>query len=98
FDWLPVPGHVVEATETVIGKHNPTFEWAANGVETAGVYPNWFVDLASAGFEDVQSFTFDVRVAYSHEAWLGRIRASAPVGASLSPDQVAVFDADHCRM
>jgi SAM-dependent methyltransferase len=98
FDWLPLPGNVVDATETVIGKHNPTFDWAANGVGTAGVYPNWFVDLASAGFEDVESFTFDVRVPYSHEAWLGRIRASAPVGASLSPDRVDAFDADHRRM
>jgi hypothetical protein len=31
---------------------------------------------------------------YSHEAWRGRIRASAGVGGQLPPDQVAVFDAD----
>jgi SAM-dependent methyltransferase len=94
-DWLSLPGNVVEASETLIGEHNPTFEWAANGVGTAGVYPNWFGDLTSAGFESIESFTFDVRVPYSHEAWLGRIRASAPVGASLPPDRVAAFDADH---
>src|SRR5918996_1531463 len=42
---------------------------------------------------------FDLEVPYSHEAWRGRIRASAGVGASLSPEGVAaVVIAEHrCR-
>src|SRR4051812_9953133 len=95
FDWLSLRGNVVEATEALIAEHNPTFDWSANGVGTAGVYPNWFADLMNAGFEDVESFTFDVRIPYSHDAWLGRIRASAPVGASLPPAAVEQFDSEH---
>ncbi|MEM7033289.1 MAG: SAM-dependent methyltransferase, partial [Chloroflexota bacterium] len=33
-------------------------------------------------------------VAYTHQAWRGRIRASAGVAASLSPPNVAHFDAE----
>ena len=37
-------------------------------------------------------------MTYSHEAWRGRIRASAGVGASLPPGKVARFDAEHAAM
>jgi SAM-dependent methyltransferase len=91
FDWLPLPGNVVEATENLIQHHNPA--WNLGG--GTGLYPAWFADLSCAGFEGIESFTFDVAVAYAREAWLGRIRASAGVGASLPPDAVARFDAEH---
>ena len=92
FDWLPLPGSVVAATEALILAHNPKWAVMANG---NGLHPWWFADLGTAGFSDIESFTFDMQVPYTHEAWLGRIRASAGVGASLSPDAVARFDADH---
>jgi hypothetical protein len=47
-----------------------------------------------AGFSRLETFSFDLDVPYSHEAWRGRIRASAGVGASLSPDGVAAFDGE----
>jgi SAM-dependent methyltransferase len=94
FDWMSLPGNVVEATERVIGKHNPTFDWG-DYCDGSGIYTKWFGDLSAAGFQSIESFSFDVQVPYSQEAWLGRIRASAPVGASLPPQAVAQFDAEH---
>jgi hypothetical protein len=46
------------------------------------------VDLQSGGFAGIETFSFDVEVAYSHEGWVGRIRASAPVAATLDDDGV----------
>jgi SAM-dependent methyltransferase len=89
FDWIPLPGNVVEATEKLIETHNPA--WKLGGGR--GIYPAWLRDAGTAGFEDIETFSFDVQVPYSHEAWRGRIRASAGVAASLPPDQVARFDA-----
>jgi SAM-dependent methyltransferase len=40
----------------------------------------------------------DYDIPYSHEAWRGRIRASAGVSASLGPEAVAAFDAEHALM
>ena len=88
FDWLPLPGNVVEATEQLIERHNSV--WTMGG--GTGLYPAWLSDVAIAGFIDIETFSFDVRVPYTHEAWRGRIRASAGVAASLTPDQVQSFD------
>lgn len=90
FDWLPLPGNVVAATEALIQPHNP--EWAFGG--TTGIHPAWLADAALAGFSDLETFSFDDAVRYSHEAWRGRIRASAGVAASLPPERVERFDAD----
>jgi SAM-dependent methyltransferase len=91
FDWLPLEGSAVAATEALILRHNPKWNMAGGN----GLHPRWFTDLELAGYRDIESFTFDLGVPYTHEAWLGRIRASAGVGASLPPDAVARFDADH---
>jgi SAM-dependent methyltransferase len=94
FDWLPLPGNAVEATEQLILTHNPKWQLAGG----TGVYPRWFADLSNAGFQDIESFSFDLAVPYSHEAWLGRIRASAGIGASLSPEAVTAFNAAHAEL
>jgi len=92
FDWLPLDGSAVAATEALTLKYNPKWAPMAGG---NGLHPEWFADLEQAGFGDIESFTFDLAVPYTHEAWTGRIRASAGVGASLPPDAVARFDAEH---
>jgi SAM-dependent methyltransferase len=94
FDWLAFPGSVVAATEALILEHNP--EW--RGAGKAAPYPAWYADLRHAGFGAIESFSFEEDVSYTHEAWRGRIRASAGVGASLPPERVAAFDAEHAAL
>ncbi|MCB0246964.1 MAG: class I SAM-dependent methyltransferase [Anaerolineae bacterium] len=90
YDWLPLAGNVVELTEELILRYNPA--WRLGG--GTGIYPLWFRDVAEAGFTQIESFTYDEPAIYSHEAWRGRVRASAPIGGSLPPVEVAGFDAD----
>jgi len=90
FDWLPLPGNVVEATERLIERHNE--DWTMGGGD--GLHVDWIRSLSRFGFEDLESFSFDVIEPYSHEGWRGRIRASAGVGASLSSEGVERFDHD----
>lgn len=94
YDWLPRPGNVVEAMERLVLAHNP--RWTGAG--TTGLYPAWLADVAEAGFEGLETFSLDVPATYSHEAWRGRVRASAGVGASLAPEAVARFDAEHAAL
>lgn len=91
FDWLPIAGNLVAAVEDLILRYSPN--WHLGG--GTGLYPERFVQLGEAGFENIESFSFDVQVPYSHEAWRGRIRASAGVGGSLPPAEVVRFDAEH---
>jgi SAM-dependent methyltransferase len=88
FDWIPLPDTVVEATEDLIAAHNPRWKFAKG----TGLYPRWLRDLGKASFRDIETFSYDVPVDYSPEDWRGRIRASAGVGATLGPEQVAAFD------
>lgn len=88
FDWIPLKGNMIEATEQLILAHNPNWK----GAGTPGLYPRWLAHLAENGFSDLETFSYDVFVPYTPEAWRGRIRASAGVGASLPPDRVEAFD------
>lgn len=92
FDWLPLEGNVVDVTEKLIQKYNP--EWYDLFGNKTGIYPDWFRDLGEAGFKNIRSFSFDLDVPYSADAWRGRIRASSGVGASLSDEEVGRFDAE----
>lgn len=94
FDWLPQPGSLVAATEALILRYNP--DWVGAG--GSGLYPEWLTDLANAGFTDIETASFDISHPYNHAAWRGRIRASAGVAASLSPEAVTEFDAELAAM
>lgn len=88
FDWLDLPGNVVERTVELISEMNPG--WASTG--GTGIYPKWFRHLSEGGFQDIRSYSYDEAVSYTHEAWRGRIRASAGVGGSMEPAMVEMFD------
>jgi SAM-dependent methyltransferase len=89
FDWLPLPGNVVAATEALIVAHNPA--WRMGGGN--GIHVESLPYLTAAGFGRFEVFAYDLDVPYTPEAWRGRIRASAGVGASLSSEGVRAFDA-----
>ncbi len=92
FDWLPLDGNVVDETEKLIQKYNP--DWYDRFGNKTGIYAGWFRDLGEADFMDIQSFSFDLDVPYTADAWRGRIRASSGVGASLSDEEVGRFDSE----
>jgi len=90
FDWLPLSGNVVDATEALILQYNPA--WVGAG--GSGLYPAWLTDLAGAGFQELETTSFDSVQCYSHVAWRGRIRASAGIAASLNAKDTKEFDAE----
>ena len=94
FNWLPLPGSMVLATERLIETHNPSWPYGGSiGIHTQSLAP-----LAAVGFKVDELFAYDVDVPYTPEAWRGRIRASAGVGASMTPEGVASFDTALARL
>jgi SAM-dependent methyltransferase len=91
FDWLAFSGNVVEATQELILRYTPPGA-AAHGpwrfARGTGLYPQWLADLQSARFTGIETLSFDVQVPYTHEAWVGRIRASAPIAGTLNEEGV----------
>jgi SAM-dependent methyltransferase len=88
FDWLPLPGNAIEATEKLIESYNADWKLGAG----TGLHPDAVTDVRRAGFTAIETFSFDLVVSYSHDSWRGRVRASAGVRASLAPDEVTRFD------
>ncbi len=95
FDWLPLRGTVVAATEAMIIAANPAWAIMSGG---DGLHPQWLADLSGAGFIGLETASFDIDQPYSPEAWRGRIRASAGIKASLDAAATARFDADLAAM
>lgn len=92
--WLPLPGNVVAETESLIEVHSPT--WNLGGWK--GHSADQQRDLIQGGFMERESASLDYDIPYSHDAWRGRIRASAGISASLGVAEVEKFDAEHAGM
>jgi SAM-dependent methyltransferase len=92
-EWQSRPGNVVSATSDLIRKHNPL--WPNDQL---GFRFEWAEDLSAAGLAIADRFEFDVTVPYTHDAWCGRIRASAGVSASLDRAAVDAFDHEHAEL
>jgi SAM-dependent methyltransferase len=88
FDWIPLAGNMVRATEELIEHHNPAWKLGRG----LGVHPRWLRDLGEAAYRGLETFSYDVDARYTPEAWRGRIRASAGVGGSMTAEQVEEFD------
>jgi len=89
-DWLPWNDNVVAATEALILEHNPV--WTMGGGD--GLPTHHVADVQRAGFVEVETCSYDLDLSYSHEAWGGRIRASAGVAATLDEEETEQFDAE----
>jgi SAM-dependent methyltransferase len=93
-DWLPLGDNLVARTEAIVQRHNP--EWPFGGLD--GMQRHAVRDMRMGGFQSIETFSVDLDIAYSHEGWRGRMRASAPISGSLDPDRVQAFDSELATM
>ena len=90
FSWLPVAGSSAAASEQLNLQHNPDWQGANYTGLTRPNYPGLSRQMHYCGY-----FYYDEAIHFTREAWMGRIRASRGIGATLNADQVAAFDAEH---
>ena len=88
--WLPLEDEIARKSEDLIRKYNPV--WSGGG-ETR--HPIWIPDVMYDYFEMEEHEEYDVKVPFTRESWHGRIFASRGIGASLPPDELAKWDAEH---
>ena len=90
FSWLPLADPIARESEALVLRFNPAWQ----GAHWEGKIPS--VPPWSVGRAAVQAmFWFDERVPFTRESWRGRMRACRGVGATLAPEEVAAFDAEH---
>jgi hypothetical protein len=92
FSWLTHVDPIGRASEALIYKHNPRFDTGGWSGEIRSM------PLLAEGVRTCGLFWYDEPIAFTRETWRGRIRANRGIGASLSADAVATFDAEHDAM
>ncbi len=91
--WLPYEDPIAGKSEEIILKYNPN--WTSYG-DT--VHPVWVPDRYLEYFDLLSQKEFRVDVPFSREAWHGRMRACRGVGASMSSENLPLWDKEHMEM
>ena len=91
--WLAQKDPIAARSEELVLKYNP--DWGGAG------YLGRMPPVAMWAREHFDLRTFHVMeepIEFTREAWQGRIRACRGIGASLSPEAVEKFDAEHGKL
>ncbi len=92
FNYLPLAGSAAELSEALILARNPT--WAMAGLRR--MHGAWDGHLLEAGFVELDTWSYESELTYTHDAWRGRMRACNGVLA-LGPDAIAEYDEAHAQ-
>lgn len=93
FSFLPMEDPIVAASEALVLKYSPS--WSGAGWD--GSVPVFGDTMPDASYL-IDKFIYDEAIPFTRESWRGRMRALRGIGASLLPDRVAAFDAEHAAM
>ncbi len=88
--WLPYEDPIAGKSEELVKKYSPN--WSGAGETRHPIHVN---DVMFDYFEMAEHEEYDVMIPFTKESWHGRMFACRGVGASLSPDELAKWDAEH---
>lgn len=88
--WLPYEDEIAGASEKLVLKYNP--KWTGAG-ET--MHPIDIPDCYRNHFDVVYHDEYLLEVPFSRESWHGRMKACRGIGASLTNDQIAMWEHEH---
>lgn len=88
--WLPLEDEVAGESEELVLKFNP--KWTGAGRTR---YPVSVSEYVHEMFETVYHEEYDVDVPFTREAWNGRVKACRGIGASLTPEEVTMWEKEH---
>ncbi len=88
--WLPFEDEIAGKSEELVLKYSPN--WSGAG-ETR--HPIEIPDVAYQYFQMEDHEEYDLMVPFTKESWHGRMKACRGVGASLSEEELARWDAEH---
>ena len=88
--WLPFEDKIAGKSEEMILKYSPN--WSGCGEKRHEI---WVPDVAYKYFDKIDHEEYDLMVPFTKESWHGRVRASRGIGASLNPEELSRWDAEH---
>lgn len=92
-EWLPYEDEIAGASEDLVLKYSP--DWSGAG-ET--VHPIELPDCYLKDFKLSFHEEYYLQVPFTRESWNGRMKACRGVGASLSPEEITKWEAEHIKL
>jgi SAM-dependent methyltransferase len=94
-EWHFLPNNVLTETLALIREYAPQ---TSRPHPSTLRYPDWTGDLVAAGFNRWEAFAYIEPIAYTHEGWRGRVRASQGVGPVMDRRNLGAFDREMAKM
>lgn len=88
--WLPFDDEIAGASEKLILKYNP--KWSGAG-ET--IHPIDIPECYKEYFEIVYHDEYLLKIPFTRESWNGRMKACRGVSASLTNDEISMWEQEH---
>ena len=99
--WLPYEDELAGKSEDLVRKYSPT--WSGGGETVHPIFiPEVMYDYFDMDYHEMYDYfdmdyheEYKLKVPFTRESWHGRMIACRGVGASLSPEELAKWDAEH---
>ena len=91
--WLPFEDRIAGASEELVLKYSPDWSGAHETRHPIGI-----PDPVLEYFELEAHEEYDLMVPFTRETWHGRMKACRGVGASLSPEELAMWEKEHLAL
>lgn len=91
--WLPFEDKIAKASEDLVLKFNPTWSGAKETMQ-----PVFIPECYKSKFEITFSTEYPIDVHFTQESWHGRIKACRGIGASLSQEEISLWEKEHLEL
>lgn len=91
--WLPFEDKIAGASEELVLKYSPKWSGAK---ET--MHPIYIPDCYRENFDFVYHEEYPLKVHFTRESWNGRMKACRGIGASLTKEEVYLWEKEHMKL
>ena len=91
--WLPFEDKIAGASENLVLKYSPKWSGAGETIKPISI-PQCYDDK----FELVYHEEYPLYVHFTRESWNGRVKSCRGIGASLSAEEVAIWEKEHINL
>lgn len=91
--WLPFEDRIAGESEKLVLKYNP--QWSGAGMQRGSInIPECYL----VNFDVVHREDYAVNVHFTRESWHGRIKACRGIGASLTENEINLWEEEHKKL
>lgn len=92
-EWLPFEDKIAGESEKLVLKYNP--DWSGKG---STIQPITIPEIYNEKFDLVYHSEYPLKVYFTREGWNGRMKSCRGIGASLTPDEIALWENEHMSL